>query len=291
MLLESGHAGVESKREAWEGCARSSDTLHATLVMVRLPPRMLPFCSVIALGCSPSAFDLLESPDGEDEVTQIPSHSADAAAPVQAPEREPGGRAAPDDDPAMRRPSSTDLNPRDAGVTPVQPASFDGGRQPRLVAAATITHFDGRALEVTGFSTIDNAPLQLAPLQPSDEIAIGGNQRWKAREVVLPGMQDVFQIENVYGYGMCLDKSYSAGDIDGAAVYIYRCRPDDPDRNQLWQLRSLEGGFQQLVNMRDGRCLQYTGDDHETDVAVQAWTCRADSTAQRWRVSGLSQGS
>ena len=258
--------------------------------MTRHDPRTVCLVWLLVSGCSPASFDELEADQAK--VPKRPNAATDAEAPVMHADaqidpraRVPLGLDAASAAPVDTAPSS------DAGAAPLAPAlpEADAGTAPRRLVGAAITSAGpgARVLEVVDWGTADNAPLHLAPLRPGDGFNEVGNQRWSLRAVEYPSAASVYQIENVFAYGMCLDKSYSAGDIDGAAIYLYRCRANDPDRNQLWRVQPRGNGSYQLVNMRDGRCLEITDGSDGPATVLGAFTCRSDSWSQGWKISGL----
>lgn len=73
----------------------------------------------------------------------------------------------------------------------------------------------------------------------------------------------------------CLDESRDAPAKDGTAVYTYHCSFQP---NQLWRLvpHPKYGGYFELRNHYDGRCLDIKDFAYNNGGGIQVWKCTSD---------------
>lgn len=109
------------------------------------------------------------------------------------------------------------------------------------------------------------------------------NQRWTTRGGFgSRGSSPLYEIVNAKS-NKCLDKSLDVPDADGNAVYQFDCTGAS---NQLWYQASdshSTGGWKELRNNSDDRCLDITGPSYSNGAILHVWHCYGN-WSQQWNI-------
>jgi len=139
---------------------------------------------------------------------------------------------------------------------------------PPISVGGLVAAHSGKALDVTGISTADGAPIQQwAPHG-------GNNQLWR----LMPAADGAFTIASVHS-GKVLDVE-GASRNDGARVIQWAAHGGP---NQLWRMVPVAGGEFTIVAVHSGKVLDVTGISVADGAPVQQWASHGGGN-QRWRL-------
>lgn len=130
----------------------------------------------------------------------------------------------------------------------------------------------GKALDVTGASTLNGVPLQ-----QYDYLA-GANQVWEAIAVD----STYYQIRNVATHKVLDAKG--AGTVNGTMIQQWNYLGSD---NQKWQFVPQTDGSFEIVNKLSGKALDVLGVSLQNQARIQLWDYNATEN-QKWRLDAVT---